>query len=118
PHFGGPAWVRKGSATFVASDAIFQKLIELRSDLVRELSKWIDRTVTVSQDLATVPRAMNGTALVPLRWQIAVSATVISVNHFWITFQLSDGKKLSEPLHKLSLSFDHQNNTLAVIVAI
>lgn len=48
PHFGGPAWVRRGNATVKASDDEFQRLIDYRSGKVRELAKWQDKVVTVT----------------------------------------------------------------------
>jgi len=55
PHFGGPAWVRQGSATIIATDQIFQRLIDLRSGVVHELAKWLDKKVTIHGDRSTLP---------------------------------------------------------------
>lgn len=41
PHFGGPAWIRQGSETIKATDKCFQRLIDLRSNIVYELAKWL-----------------------------------------------------------------------------
>ena len=46
PHFGGPAWVRRGSETVKASVAEFQRLIDLRSSIVRELDQWTGKRIT------------------------------------------------------------------------
>jgi predicted HTH transcriptional regulator len=48
PHFGGQAWVRRGSVTQQATEEVFQQLIDLRSDKVRELSRWLGKGVIVS----------------------------------------------------------------------
>lgn len=55
PHFGGPAWVRQGSSTVEASEEVFQKLIDLRLGMVRELSKWLNKAVAIHGDSSTVP---------------------------------------------------------------
>jgi len=55
PHFGGAAWVRKGSETIKATDEIFQKLIELRSGKVCEISRWINKQVTLYADQSHLP---------------------------------------------------------------
>ena len=34
PHFGGPAWVRRGSETVKASDEMFQRLVVTGRDLL------------------------------------------------------------------------------------
>ncbi len=55
PHFGGAAWVRKGSETILANPECFQRLIDLRSSVVCELAKWLNREVTLRGDSLTVP---------------------------------------------------------------
>ena len=47
PHFGGPAWIRKGSSSEKASDEVFQRLIEFRLGKVRELAKWLEKEIVV-----------------------------------------------------------------------
>jgi hypothetical protein len=63
PHFGGPAWVRKGSMSIKASDEVFQRLIDIRSDPIRELSQWLNKEVTVYGEHGTVPPSRNRTRL-------------------------------------------------------
>lgn len=125
PHFGGPAWVRQGSQSVKASDKVFQHLIDVRSDLVRELSQWLSQEVTVYGEPGTVPPARE-----PLfpggrisrfnhRWPPQDTlAILLSVNRHWITLERKDnGNKQSEPLGKLTLSFDDERNQLKLIVA-
>jgi len=124
PHFGGPAWIRKGSETIKASDECFQKLIDLRSSLVRELSMWIGKEITIYADESTVPKEITReffgkfTYLFSHRWSGETIATIVSVNSFWVTFQSNseDGTK-SEPLSKLTLTFDDKRNQLKIIIA-
>lgn len=52
PHFAGPAYIRKGSETEVASEEAFQQLVQQRLSKVRELSKWLKKPVTVQGTLA------------------------------------------------------------------
>lgn len=55
PHFAGPAWVRRGSSTEKATEEMFQRLIDIRSGIVRELSKWLDKEITIHFDASNVP---------------------------------------------------------------
>ncbi len=137
PHFGGQAWIRKGSETIRANDEVFQKLIDVRTDVITELSKWIGKKVTVSGDRGTIPPAVKNQALEQIapehrlalgpmfyeifshRWPSEDTATVLlSVNRFWVTFRREDNKQeQSEPLQKLTLSFDDNHNQPKIIVA-
>jgi hypothetical protein len=48
PHFAGPAWVRKGSETIKATEQLYQEMVELRQNKVRELTKWVGKKIMVS----------------------------------------------------------------------
>jgi predicted HTH transcriptional regulator len=121
PHFGGPAWVRRGSSTDSASDEIFQRLIELRLSKVRELSKWVGKDVTVDFDFASIGQRYADWSSSPrvhgVRWNRDEKAELQAVNSFWVElFRDSDGTLRSEPLDKILLAFDHENDRLQIIV--
>lgn len=129
PHFGGAAWVRQGWETVIATNAVFQKLIDLRSRIVYELAKWLEKEVTVYGDTSTIPphqvteTDIYGAKLKTAHhrnWLDTEYAKVISVNNFWVTFERSRGKKkenVSESLSKITLSYDDKKGQLMVIVA-
>jgi len=114
PHFGGIAWIRRGNATIKAPDEIFQRLIELRLGPVRELSKWIGKEILIEGDEGQFPPALSGGGQNP-RWPRAEFVTLLSANHYWITFQ-KGSLRLSEPLEKITLSFNNQRSCLSVLV--
>lgn len=125
PHFGGHAWIRKGSESVKADDEAFQALINVRQGIVRELSKWLNKPVTVYGDHGTIPpeakRAFkkSTTTVFFHRWpQEDIIATLVSVNNFWITLERkNNSQKQSEPLSKLTLSWDDKRDQLKIIVA-
>ncbi|MBI1955361.1 MAG: ATP-binding protein [Acidobacteria bacterium] len=119
PHFGGPAWVRKGSESVPASDEVFQRLVEFRLGKVRELTKWLGKEIIVEGDMGSVSweeRRIRGHP----RWYEKHGATLTSVNNYWATFDVSSGAgslgRRSEPLEKLLLSWDDEENRLKVLV--
>jgi hypothetical protein len=106
PHFGGPAWVRRGSETVKASDDEFQRLIDIRSSVVRELSKWLDATVT----FVTITIHWSGQ-----RYSGSDDAHLRFVNSFFATFEYRN-QKYSYPLKDLMISWDDRRNILKIIV--
>ena len=121
PHFGGPAWVRRGSTTIKASDEVFQRLIELRLEKVRELSKWVGQQISVRGDESNMPPNRPSIfgdyqRVYSHRWKFSSTATILSVNAFWVAIEKEDGKRVSEPIEKLMLSFDFENDRLMLIV--
>ena len=123
PHFGGSAWIRKGSETIKASDEVFQRLIDLRSNLVKEISKWLMKDVTMIGEQASVPipKPMgflgHGIQHFTHRWEWDEVAKIVFINNYWVTFEKKESNELiSEPLKKLTLSFDNKNDRLKVIV--
>jgi Schlafen, AlbA_2 len=123
PHFGGVAWVRRGSSTVPASEEVFQKLIEIRLEMVRELSKWLNKEVTIHGDQSTVPpyqesrHPFMGGRIYLHRWDWEEVAKLVSVNRFWITLEDEQGERKSEPLEKLTLTYDDKNDRLKIIVS-
>lgn len=115
PHFSGPAWIRRGSETVAATEELFQRLIDLRSDIVHEISKWLDKEVTVMGERKSPPPTNPWYVS---RWLYDETARIVFVNNFWVTFEKSDKKKLSEPISKLTLSFDNNNYRLKILVDI
>jgi hypothetical protein len=127
PHFGGSAWVRQGSESVIATDEVFQRLIDIRSETVRELAKWLNQEITIHGDPSTVPpvnrepdviySSFGGPSRVH-RWKVEETARISFVNRFWVTFERVDNhEKMSEPLRKLTLSYDDKHERLKVIIS-
>jgi predicted HTH transcriptional regulator len=106
PHFGGPAWVRRGSETVKANDEEFQRLIDIRSSVVRELSKWVDKKLTFT----TITTYGNGS-----RSSNIDEAQLRFVNSFFATFEYRN-KRHSYPLKNLVISWDDENNLLEIVL--
>lgn len=115
PHFGGSAWIRRGSESVRANDEIFQRLVEYRLGKVRELAKWQMKAVTVERDEGSVQFERTLYEAGPQHWRGPTAAVLQSVNSFWATFDVG-GTRLSEPLEKLLLTWDDKSNRLKVFV--
>ncbi len=109
PHFGDASWIRKGSESVRASDDMLQKLVELRSSKVRELSLWLNKTVTVSWSMAAAPIGLVNWGKFP--------CDVARVNQFFVTLKKwGENRSKSEPIQWLDLSWDDENNRLQIYV--
>jgi len=126
PHFGGPAWVRQGSRTIIATEQLYQQMIDQRQSKVRVLLQWLNKEVTVEGTYRPKPRTVEEVmALGPYKgeWSVGVhQATLTVVNAHWVTFDVAISQDLlqrvaqSEPIEKLMLSWDNQRQRLTVIV--
>jgi hypothetical protein len=113
PHFGGAAWVRKGSETIRATPAVFQKLIDLRGAKVMKLQEWLDQEVYVEGDRQSSSPYED---LHP-RWKGGANTKLIEVNGFFAIFDRTDGQGTqAEPVEKLIISCDARNNRPKAIV--
>jgi hypothetical protein len=101
PHFGGIAWVRKGSETYKATDEVFQSLIDLRSSKVRELMKWVGKKITVVE---------TDGYIILKTWD----STLIFANQFWITYTPLGGMPISKPIDRVLMNFDNSKNRLQI----
>lgn len=116
PHFGAPAWIRRGASTIKASDEVFQRLIEYRLSKVRELAKWRGKTVIVEPDLG-LPRDDRAVSYIvhPRLTPKPHEAILLEVNSFWVTFRLNEkNDEMSEPLEKVALSW--QTDRLKLLI--
>jgi len=115
PHFGEAAWIRRGSETVRASDEMFQRLVDLRSGVVRELAQWLNKEVILEGDIGSVEfqeRQLSGHP----RWKGQHPVRLVGVNGFWATFEVPNRGTMSEPIEKLLLSWHDQRKCLKVLV--
>jgi hypothetical protein len=109
PHFGGAAWVRRGSETIRATEPLYEQMVALRQSKVHELGKWLGKIVTVSWSLGS-----HGT--VKPNWS-AFPCEVINVTvHFCTFIDKAQGRQQSEPIEWLDLSWDDRGKCLQVYV--
>jgi predicted HTH transcriptional regulator len=106
PHFGGPAWVRRGSVTVEATEEEFQRLINLRSSLVFELEQWVGKPVTL--ELVTI----HQTGAVRANTQDGLLKVV---NRFYVTLAYSN-RDWSFPLKAITICWDDPKKRLKLIV--
>ena len=84
------AWIRHGSETIKASDAMLQKLIDLRSSKVRQLTEWMGKLVTVSWSIA-------GAYDFGPNW-ICASVKLLTLTSHFSTFKgVNGGRRVQEP---------------------
>lgn len=117
PHFGDAAWIRRGSSTERASDAVFQKLIDLRLSKVKELSEWIDKEVSIQGDAGALLDKRIGVhyEVHPRHAMEPRPAIMRTVNRFWATFEVAQNLR-SEPLEKLILTWDDTKQQLKILI--
>ena len=110
PHFAGPAFLRDGSKTVVASNEQFDKLISERDNKAYWILKWKGKTVTLKRPEGeelyagtTRPRAA-----------VSIAVTVVECNQFYVTLRSIKQINLfvSYPLNIIDLNFDHAERQL------
>jgi hypothetical protein len=93
---------------------MFQRLIDLRSSVLRELAQWLGKEIIVEGDPGSVEweeRFRQG----HVRWNGQHPAAVQAIGRSWVTFR-TPNKTVSEPLEKLTLSWHDERNCLKVLV--
>jgi Putative DNA-binding domain len=108
PHFGGSAWIRRGSESIRANNEIFQKLIEFRTSKIRYLAGWLGKPITFVDVFVEVTGY-------PATGPTAMKANLFYVGEFYVTVQLDSGL-LSVPLEELKLSWDDERAQPKLIV--
>lgn len=129
PHFGGPAWVRKGSETKKATEELYQQMIAQRQSKIRVLLQWVSHVVTVSwRNHQRVEERAN-----VLYTFSEEQAELLVANEHWVTFRVRIDSTAgevglpvshitrvdvdcSEPIERLMLSWDDVRGQLKVEV--
>jgi hypothetical protein len=106
PHFGGPAYLRDGSKTVVASSSQYDALLASRIDKTCELQRWVNRTVTL--ELFTHRGGVANSVT-----KNSVDGVVIACNQFYLTVKYNNVLS-SFPLSRVDLSYDHQRDRLTI----
>jgi len=109
PHFGDAAWIRRNNESVKASQVMLDKLIAMRSSKVRVLTEWLGKKVTLSW-------SAGEHAVMGPNWS-KVDCNLLDVTEFYATFErIDNGKKRSEPISWLEISWDDLNSRLRVFV--
>ena len=99
PHFAGAAFVREGSRTRAATEAMFTDLITSRTSEGRLLLRYRDERTEVVLNLID-----------PGNYPIGMSRTppcrVIECNPYYAVFQIGLGRKYSLPVKSISIRLD------------
>ena len=97
PHFGGPAWVRDGSKTVIASAQLFDELVHSRNSKVYEILKYKGKVVPV--EIVSLWRG-NPLPSAPIECRILECTP-----HYICLENLGSISEFSEPLENVSLKW-------------
>jgi hypothetical protein len=110
PHFAGPAFVRDGSRTVVASTEQFDRLVAQRNSKTYEILQWKGKAVSFTQPLGEY--MISGTT----QWSQpkSIAATVIDCNQYYVTLENIAQKSnwASYPLRVIELNYDNARSRL------
>lgn len=119
PHFAGPAYIRLGSESVVASEEIFQQLIDSRTSKVAKILQWEGKIVTVK----AIGKPLGSTKYPSdRRLRGAIHETheceILECNSHYVRMKdISSGNYVSEPLSFIKLSHDEERYRLMLIVS-
>lgn len=114
PHFSGPAYIRRGSQSVIASEQVFDELIATRSSKVHEIMKWKYQIVTV---IAIGKKLGSTKPINSSMYRECHECRVVECKvHYIRLFNIATDSHLSEPLEHVSLAHDEEKNRLMLIV--
>ena len=118
PHFAGSAYIRRGSETVVASEEIFQQLIESRTNKVAKISQWRGKIVTVEAH----GKVLGNARYIDESFRGGVHKTheceILECKTDYVRMKdVSSANQLSEPLSNVKLNYDEKKHRLMLIVS-
>lgn len=115
PHFAGPAYIRRGSESVVASEEMFQELIDSRTSKVAKILEWKDQIVTVE---AHGKLLGNTQYLGDNRYRAIHECRILECNSHYVRMKdIANDRYVSEPLLNINLTYDVRRHRLMLIVS-
>jgi hypothetical protein len=118
PHFAGPAFVRQGTKSVVASKELYEDLITSRNSKAGELLRYKGQAVTIVTQKNPLGRpAFAGVHLGSSLHNQTFTHTcrVEDVTPFFVRFK-KDDKYFTEPIQNIEISYDETQNRPLLIV--
>jgi hypothetical protein len=109
PHFAGPSYVRRGSQSLPASEEQFAGLISSRNSKTYTILSFKGKPIKV------IYRYRRGHGVDETEWRN--NPTVVFCNQWWVTVRQDGGALFTFPLEDVTLSFDHELNSLLLYVS-
>ncbi|MEO2158037.1 MAG: ATP-binding protein [bacterium] len=103
PHFSGPAYIRQGSETIIASELLFDEMIVSRQGKPHEILKWKGKLVTVIT--SRQPRSKSGKFFSLSHFSDEFKIEECTANRLKL-YHVAAGRHVSYPLERISISFD------------
>lgn len=114
PHFSGPAYVRQGSQSIVASEEIFEELVTGRLGKPREILKWKNKVVTV---VVRGKELGSAKILGDPRYHVRHECMVMGCTPHYVKLQdIGTDKHISEPLDNVKIAWDETKYRLMLLV--
>lgn len=114
PHFSGPAFVRRGSQTIIASEDQLNELVVSRLSKPAAILKFKSQLITV---VARAKELGSAKILGDPRYRASHQCRVEGCTaHTVRLFDLATQQAVAEPLENVTLSFDEKTNRLLLIV--
>jgi predicted HTH transcriptional regulator len=112
PHFAGPAFVRRGSESVIATRQQYEDLIASRHDKCRVLQGWKDQVVTLIEDKYRLDKGR-----VAGEWRAIRECTILESNaHIVRLNDIASTASYTVPLRQIEISYDEQRKRNQLIV--
>lgn len=111
PHFSGPAYVRKGSQTVIASREMFEDLIASRHDKARVILGWKHRIITVE----LIGTKLENLNLEAFGYHAPITSVVQECTAHGVTFSYAHGN-YHVPLENVQIDQDLANHRPKLVV--
>lgn len=114
PHFAGPAYVRRGSESVIASEQVFNELVYSRNSKTAALLKLKGQIVTV---VALQHRLGDTKQIGDSGYRETAECRVEACDpHIVTLYILTSSRTVSEPLDHVTLQYDHRRYRSMLIV--
>ena len=113
PHFSGPAFIRVGSESVVASEKVYEELINSRVDKCHRILREKEKTWTVRR----VGRNVGDPIMMGDPYTRVLECTIEECNAHYVRFEdISSNRRITEPLDSVTISYDEMKHRPMLLV--
>jgi hypothetical protein len=113
PHFSGPAYIRRGSQSEIASEPLFREMVEAINSKVATLQRMKNQMISIVslQHKLGEDRPIIGTG-----YQESVEGRILEVDAHNVRLELTSGLHVTEAINRIEPSYDENKHRAKIII--
>ena len=113
PHFSGPAYIRRGSQSEIASEQLFREMVEARNSKVAALQDLKGQIISI---ISLQHKLGDDRPIVSAGYRESAEGRILAVNSHNVRIELTTGLHVTEAVSRIEPSYDENKHRGKIII--